>query len=190
MDILELLKGQLPDEALEKLAGSVGASPDQARKVTAMGIPILMEAMQRNASSPDGARALAGALDKHSKDAPVDPRSFLDGVDTADGAKILSHVLGGRKDQAENRLAGQAGLSSGQVDGMLSSLAPMLLGLLGQKKAGDTREEGIPGLLGSLMEQSGGGDLKKMAAGFLDADGDGSIMDDVGNLLGGFLKRK
>jgi len=189
MDIVDLLKGQLPEEALEILAGSAGVSRGQAKEVTQMGIPLLMEAMQRNASSPEGARALAGALDRHSKDIPADPRSFLAGVDTADGAKILSHVLGGRKDQAENRLAGRAGLDSGQVDGILSSLAPMLLSLLGQKKSGETREEGLPGLLGSLMEQSGGGDLKKIAAGLLDADGDGDIMDDVGNLLGGFLKR-
>jgi len=58
-----------------------------------------------------------------------------------------------------------------------------------QKSTQNVDAGGLGGLLGGLLGGSGGMDLGKIASGFLDSDGDGDIMDNVGDLLGGFLKK-
>ena len=191
MDLLKMVTEQLMDDGmLSKLGGTVGARPEQVRKVTQMGLPALMEAMGRNAKDPDGLEALMGALDQHQDDEVLDLDSFLSKVDKDDGAKILSHVLGGNSQRVQTNLARQSGMDPGQVSGILSQLAPMLLGALGQeKKRGNLDASNLIGMLAGGLGQGGNGGLKAMVTNLLDSDDDGSIIDEVGDLLGGFLKR-
>ncbi len=191
MDLLKKVTEQLLDEGtLSKLGGSVGARPEQVKKATQMGLPALMEAMGRNAKDPDGLSSLLGALDQHQDDDVLDLDSFLNKVDKDDGAKILSHVLGGNSQRVQTNLARQSGMDPGQVSGILTQLAPMLLGALGQeKKRGNLDASNLIGMLAGGLGQGGNGGLKAMVTNLLDADDDGSIIDEVGDLLGGFLKR-
>jgi len=81
-------------------------------------------------------------------------------------------------------------METGQVDGIMTQLAPLLLGALGQQKKQQRLDSaGIPGLLSGLLEKGGNGGIMGMVTNLLDADDDGSIIDDVGNLLGGFFKK-
>lgn len=192
MDFMSLIKDQLSNpDILAKLGNSVGADADQVSKVTQLGLPALLEGLNRNAQTQDGAEALAAALDQHKDDPVSDLSGFLRNVDQNDGAKILSHVFGGKKEKVQNNLAKQTGLQSGQVSGLLTQLAPMLLGALGnQKKEDNLDANGIAGLLpslGSLLGGSNSGGLSGIAS-LLDADKDGNIMDDLKGLLGKFLK--
>ena len=192
MDFMSLIKDQLNNpEILSQLGKTVGADADQVSKVTQLGLPALLEGLNRNAQTPDGAEALAAALDQHKDDSVNDLSGFLQNVDQNDGAKILSHVFGGKKDKVQNNLAKQTGLQSGQVSGLLTQLAPMLLGALGnQKKEDNLDASGIASLLpslGSLLGGSHSGGLSGIAS-LLDADKDGDIMDDLKGLLGKFLK--
>jgi hypothetical protein len=100
-------------------------------------------------------------------------------------AKILSQVIGGKKEKVQNNLAKQTGLQSGQVSGLLTQLAPMLLGALGnQKKRRQSGANGIAGLLPSLGSLLGGPIQAALSgiASLLDADKDGNIMDDLKGL--------
>ena len=131
-----------------------------------------------------------GALDHHQDDEVLDLDSFLSKVNKDDGAKILSHVLGGNSQRVQTNLARQSGMNPGQVSGILIQLAPMLLGALGQeKKRGNLDASNLIGMLAGGLGQGGNGGIKAMVTNLLDSDDDGSIIDEVGDLLGGFLKR-
>jgi hypothetical protein len=195
MNIQELIMKQLGNpQVLDQLGKTVGANPEQVQKVAQLGLPTLLEALNRNAGTPQGAQALAGALEQHQDVNVNDLPGFLQNVDTQDGAKILQHMLSGKSDRVQNNLARQTGLDGSQVSGLLQQFAPLLLGLLGnQKKAQNLDAAGIAGLTSQLTNTlggSGGGGLMGLAAQFLDVDKDGDIKDDLGKLLGGFLGKK
>lgn len=194
MDIMELITSQLNNpEALKKLSKSVNADESQVEQLTQLGVPVLLEALNRNASTPKGAAALADALDNHKDDNVSDLMVFFDNVDTADGAKILQHVLSDKNDKVHNTLAKQTGMDTNQVAGLLSQLAPLLLGALGnQKKEQNLDASGVSVLTSSLtgmLGQSEKGGLLGIAIQMLDADKDGSIVDDISNIIGKFLKK-
>lgn len=191
MDLMSLIKGQLNNPGvLNQLGQSIGADADQVSKLTQLGLPAMLEGLTRNAQTPEGAESLAKALDQHQDDSVDDLSGYFDNVDTDDGAKILDHVFGGKNTRVQNRLASQTGLDVGQVSGLLTKLAPMLLGALGnQKKEQNLDASGIASLLPSLGGLLGGGagGLSGITS-LLDADKDGDIMDDIQGLLGKFLK--
>jgi len=191
MDLMNLIKGQLNNPGvLSQLGQSIGADADQVSKLTQLGLPAMLEGLTRNAQTPEGAESLAKALDQHQDDSVDDLSGFFNKVDTDDGANILDHVFGGKNARVQNSLANQTGLDVGQVSGLLTKLAPMLLGALGnQKKEQNLDASGIAGLLPSLGGLLGGGSggLSGITS-LLDADKDGDIMDDIQGLLGKFLK--
>ncbi len=191
MDIIKLITSQLNNqETLNQLGQSVGANPDQVQKLTQMGMPMLLQALGQNASTQEGAAALSSALEQHQDDDVADINGFFKGVNTQDGAKILQHILPGKTEKVQQNLARETGLDAGQVSGLMTQLAPLLLGALGQQKKQQNLDvAGISGMLGGLLGQGGDKNMMGMVKNLLDADNDGNIMDDVGKLLGGFLKK-
>jgi len=191
MNLMDLISGQLNNPAaLNKLGQSVGANPEQVEQLAKIGLPTLMKALGQNASTPEGASALAKALEQHEEDDVDDLDGFLGKVDTNEGAKILQHVLGGKTQTVQKNLATQTGLKTDQVSGLLTQLAPLVLGALGQqKKSQNLDASGISNMLSGAMS-GGGNDLMGLASKILDADKDGDIMDDIGNLIGGFMKKR
>ncbi|HNR03401.1 MAG TPA: DUF937 domain-containing protein [Bacillota bacterium] len=190
MDIVKLLTNQLnsPD-TLKKLAGSVGVESSQAQKLTQLGIPAILQALGRNASTKEGAEALLGALDGHQKDEIEDLTGFLNKVDTNDGAKILQHIFSGNNKRVQENLARQTGLNTSQVSGIMTQLAPLMMGALGKKKKEENLDvSGVVGLLGGLMD-GGDNNLMGIVTNLLDSDNDGDVMDNIGDLLGGLFKK-
>jgi hypothetical protein len=193
MDIFKLLNEQMNDrETLDKLGGSVGAAPDQVQQLAQIGLPALLQALGRNAATSEGAASLASALDQHQDDDVDDLDGFLNNVDREDGAKMLQHIFGGNNARVENKLAQKTGMEMNQVSGLMAQLAPLLLGALAQqKKQQNVDQSGITDMLGGLLQQSAGSknNFMNMAMDLLDADNDGSIMDDLGGMFKGFMKR-
>ena len=185
MDILSILNTLQDNQAVNQLTRSVGCNSDQVRKAVELGLPMLMQAMNNNAKTPQGAASLAKALDQHKEDPVDDVLSFLKGVDVNDGKKILGHVFQQKNTSVQKNLAAQTGMSGNQVEN--------LLGALGKEKSQKGVDANgltsmipmIAGMLGSGSNQ----DLMGMATKLLDADGDGDIMDDVSKMLGGFFKK-
>jgi len=191
MDVLKLIIDQLNNpETLKKLGQTVGADPSQVQKVTQLGVPALLQALGNNAGNSDKANALANALDQHKDDDVEDIDGFLNKVNTNEGAKMLQHIFAGKNNSVQNKLASQSGLDSGQVTGLMSQLAPLLLGALGQqKKQQNLDASGLSGLLSGLLGSGGKNGLMGMVTNLLDSDDDGRIIDDVGDLLKGFMKK-
>lgn len=61
-----------------------------------MSIPALLQALEKNAKSKEGAESLANALENHKDDEVEDVKGFLNKVNTDEGDKILQHILGGK----------------------------------------------------------------------------------------------
>jgi hypothetical protein len=193
MDIFKLLNEQMSDsDMLDKLGRSAGAGPSQVQQLAQMGLPALLQALGRNASTSEGAASLAHALDQHQDDDVDDLDGFLNNVDREDGAKILQHIFADKNAGIQNRLAQKTGMETNQVMDIMEQLAPLLMGTLAQqKKQRNVDQSGIADLLGGMLQQGEGSNnnFMNMAMDLLDADNDGSIMDDLGGMFKGFMKR-
>ena len=65
MTQLNDLLAQLTRSTVVKSMGKqVSAQPDQVKQLIQLGLPTLLQAMNQNASTPQGAKALAKALDE------------------------------------------------------------------------------------------------------------------------------
>ncbi|EZH75827.1 hypothetical protein ATO12_03295 [Aquimarina atlantica] len=186
--ILDLLNSPMGKQIISGVSSQTGQSQDKTGDLLSMAMPVLMGAMQRNASTPEGASGLLGALTgKHTGGILDNLGGLFDGgVDqsvTNDGAGILGHILGNKQPAVENALSQKSGIDAGSVAQILKVAAPILLGVLGkQAKQNNVNDaNGLSGLLGSMS--GGGAKQQSLIESFLDADGDGSILDDVAGML-------
>jgi len=195
--ILDLISGPLGQQLISGVSQQTGQSSDKTSSVLTMALPILMGAMKRNASTPEGAQGLLSALSNKHDGGVLNNLSglFGGGVDQNvmdDGAGILGHILGSKQPQVENALSQKSGLDAGSVGTILKVAAPILMGFLGkqtqQQNVSDAN--GISNLLGGMLGGGAtGGKEQSLIESFLDSDGDGSILDDVaGMVLGGGKK--
>ena len=123
-----ILKALLADGALKALAGKTGLNEKQLKKLLPLALPLLLKMLTRNASDKEGAVSLLGALTQHTSKKTMQQQ--IAEADTADGAKIIGHILGKEKDASLLTLSNQSGLSQQQVSSVLSSIAPALLSVL------------------------------------------------------------
>ncbi|MGB0980989.1 MAG: DUF937 domain-containing protein [Winogradskyella sp.] len=191
--ILDVLNSDLGKTIISGVSGSTGTDPNKTSSVLTMALPVLMKAMERNASTPDGAQGIMGALNNKHDGSILDNLSglFGGGVDesvTNEGGKILGHILGQKQQGVEQVIGQKSGLDAGSVGQILKVAAPILMGVLGKqaKQNSLSSQNDLSGLLGGLL----GGNETKNEQSFLekvlDADGDGSVIDDVaGMVLGG-----
>lgn len=191
MDISSLFGMLMNKDVLENLGGSVGAKKDQVQKLINFGMPTIMKAMDRNAKSESGAESLYKALQQHQDDNVEEMARSINKVDTIDGSKILDHVFQDKQERVQMNLAKQTNMQQSQVSTVLSQLAPLVLGALGQQqKQQDVNASNLSGFLDSATQQAGDSGIMKIAERLLDRDKDGSVLDDVGRMFGNLFKRK
>lgn len=197
-DLMSGILSQLGPNGLSQIAGAIGVDEEKAGDAVAMALPALLGGMARNTKDPEGAQALAGALDNHD-DSVFGKISDL--VGSEDGAKILGHVLGNKQGAAQQRIAGGSGLDMGSVAKLLPMLAPLVMGYLSKQKKQNNL--GPDDLAGALQNERAKTEEKAPGLGglaaILDTDGDGFDLGDVtnlakgsgglGGLLGSILKR-
>ncbi len=197
--ILELLNSPMGKQIISGVSSQTGQSAGKTGDLLSMAMPVLMGAMQRNASTPEGASGLLGALSsgKHSGGILDNLGGLFEGgVDqnvTNDGAGILGHILGNKQPAVENALSQKAGMDAGSVGEILKVAAPILMGVLGKQASQNNVSDanGLASMLGGLSGAAQGSKQQSLIESFLDADGDGSILDDVaGMLLSGGGKKK
>ena len=151
MDLVSLLTKQLSDpKVLEQLGSSVGVDREKTQQVAQEALPALLGALQQNAANPDGAKALDKALEDHKDDQVDDILGFLKTVDTNDGAKMLQHIFGQQKETVQTNLAQKAGVGNNQVLDLLTQLAPLVLGALGNQKKQENKLD-LTNMIGSVL---------------------------------------
>ena len=194
--ILDLLNSDMGKQLISGASAQSGQSADKTSSVLNMALPFLLGAMKKNSATPDGAAGLLGALNGKHDGSILDNLGglFDGGVDDnvqQDGAGILGHILGDSQPKIENALSMKSGMDAGSVAQILKVAAPILLGVIGKQTRQNNVSDsnGLGDLLGGLM---GGGQAQEQSfiESLLDADGDGSIIDDVaGMVLGGDKKK-
>ena len=191
--ILDMIMGQLDGDKLQQLGRQAGTDEGKAREGLNAVIPVLLGAMERNASEGQGAQSLKNALERDHDGSILDQLgSYLDNPEQGNGSGILKHVLGDRKGKVEERLASRTNLEQGPLAKLMELAAPLVMGALGQKQKqeGGFSLDNITDMLSQQREESEkGGGLLGVAADLLDSDGDGDIMDDLGGIAGKLFGR-
>jgi len=195
--ILDLLGSDLGKSIISGVAGSTGNDTNKTSSVLTMALPVLMKAMQRNASTPQGAEGLMGAIQGKHDGSILDNLGglFGGGGDEEvknDGSKILGHVLGSRQHGVEKVISEKSGLDAGSVANILKVAAPILMGMIGKQaqQQNVSSSNGIGDLLGGLLGGNSAAKEQSFLESILDADGDGSIVDDVAGMVLGGAKKK
>ena len=195
--LLDLLNSPMGKQLISGVAGQTGQPENKTADVLSMAIPLLLGAMKKNvSSSPQGAQGLMNALSSKHNGSILDDLGglFGGGVNESvmsDGAGILGHVFGGKQPQVENALSQKSGMDAASIASILKIAAPIVMGFIGKQTAQNKVSDAsglnsmLGGLLGGQPQQN-----QSLITTLLDADGDGSILDDVAGMVMGGSKKK
>ncbi|MCP5088934.1 MAG: hypothetical protein GY952_19300 [Rhodobacteraceae bacterium] len=199
MSLLKLLEQAQGGQGLSQLASQFGLDENKAGELSGLLAPAIGSAAKERAAQ-GGLGDVLGALKGEGQGGLFDDAAQAAAPEgQAQGMAFLEQLMGGK--QGPEGLAGEAasrtGVDMATIMKFLPALAAMLQG--GMQKnmpdssinammggSGTGSSGGLGGLVSGLMGggKSGGPDLG-MLNGLLDADGDGSPLDDI---LGKFMK--
>ena len=170
MDFSQILQSQLREQLsgglIDVLQQQTGADKVATTKATSAAISTMMGALARNASTPDGANALANALDRDHDGSILDMiGGLMKGGREAPGQGMPTG--GGLMDLITGMAGG--GQQSSAGGGLLGGL---LGGMLGGGQQRRSSGGGLGDLIGGMMSQTRGND-------------GGGLGDLLGGLLGG-----
>jgi hypothetical protein len=193
-DISQLLSQQLAGGGTSQISHQIGADEDTTQHALSAAVPLLLSALANNASQPQGAQALHSALAKDHDGAIFnDMNGFLSNPQAANGAGILGHVLGDRRDTVQNGLAQGTGLDANSIGQLLEIAAPLVMGALGQQQQQQgLNPNSLSAYLGQQQQAAQASDpgLMGMLDNLLDANNDGSSLDDILRLAGNFFNSR
>ncbi len=193
--ILDLLQGPMGQMIIQGASAQLGQDSNKTQSAIQSAIPMLMGALKKNASNPDSAAGLLNALQKHDGSILDNVMDIFGGGNVnedviEDGDKILGHVLGEKKEVVATAIAKQNGLDMGSALNILKMAAPIVMGMLG-KQTRNTQVSNPTDLTNIIGNMIGGNKEAEQHTSFiekiLDADGDGSIIDDLFNMGKGFF---
>jgi len=198
MEMFQMIISQLQNGGLTEIAKKLGVSPVQAEKAAHGALPSLMTALankSKSASAANNDHGLLSLLDQNKDDSVMDDIMALvakGGPNSGDVTSLVSNILGGKSDKVVSELSKSSGINPAQAGGLLSMIAPLIMQTLSKTKTEDGLD--LAGMNSLLNTQKGRAQEKAKESGMgglldmLDADKDGSVMDDAMGLLGKFMK--
>ncbi|MGX7106486.1 DUF937 domain-containing protein [Hutsoniella sourekii] len=138
-------QGNQTQQDSQVLANRAGVDIKDLSKIAALGLPAILQGLNRNNQSQEGLDAFNQALNQHEQD--IDRYSssndLANKVDEQDGDKILGHVFND-KQSIIDRIADTLGLEPAAVKRVLILLAPIVLKYLAdQKRQGQLDADGV-----------------------------------------------
>ena len=158
MDLGSMMTDLLKDQAIKAISKKTGLDMGSSKSMAAKALPMLLWALKNNASNDSKKESLEKAVKNN--DGSI--LENLDNLDLKDGSKILGHIFGDKKEEAEKEVWDKS---------VLAALAPIVMGAL-WKANSDSGSSAWDLLKGDSV-------IMKMATWFLDKDWDGSITDDL-----------
>ena len=185
MAILDDITAQIQGNTLTQMSRQLGADEQATAQAISMALPMLIGGLAREAESPIGAQSINQALEEDHDGSLLDNVSPLFGPMTSgaadiavpralNGAGILEHVLGRKREPVQQGIGRAAGLNSQQIGRLLIMLAPLVMAYLGRRKrqtgAGaseisadlqaerqevERRAPGLGGILGQIFSRGG-----------------------------------
>ena len=180
MDLLNMLSGLMTDSSsIDALSQKTGTDSSQTKGIVEAALPMLIGALNKNASSEEGANSLMGALKQHTNTSSI--KDQIANADSEDGGKIIKHILGDEQKNALASISEKTGAGADKISSLLSNMAPSLLSSLSAVTSASSRKTSDSGSgLSSLLGILGGGSDKSESAGGL-----GSLLGGLGGLFGG-----
>ena len=130
--IVEGLMGQLlSGDNLSLMSKKVGTDDKSTKSALEMGLPLLLGAMNNNASKPEGAKAIMNGLAQMSKNNPMDNMaSYMSSPGSSQGPDMLSSILGSSLQPIQQTISKSTGMPPSVVGQLLSMALPLVLGSL------------------------------------------------------------
>jgi len=186
--LMDSITQSLGGDTMKQISRQLGADEGTTQAAIAAAVPLLLAGLARNSSSPDGASALHGALEKDHDGSILDNLGgFLGNAQSGPGGGILRHVLGERQPVAQQAVAKSSGLDAQRTAQLMLMLAPIVMAMIGRARRQKALDApGVAGMLGHEQEQlrQTQPGLMGLATRLLDKDGDGSITDELGGIAG------
>jgi hypothetical protein len=182
MDILNTILNAQNGGAVRQIGQMVGLEKEQTTTALAALLPALAAGFQRNLQGSGGVDALSAALAQGNHGRYLETPSTLgETTSLADGNGILSHVFGSKdvSRQVAARASSQTGIDPAILKKMLPIAAALMMGTLSRQ----TQSAGAPQAAGTS-----GTDFMSMLTPLMDANKDGSMLDDVTSMLGRFFR--
>ena len=182
MNLMDMILNGQNGELVRQMANNFQLDEGQTRSAMGALIPALSRGIDREASSAQGLEDLVGALGRgNHRQYLDDPASLGQAGAVVDGNGILGHLFGSK--EVSREVASRAAQSSGVDSGILKKMLPLL----------------ASAAMGAMAKQGFGNDASRLAGGqdsgigglltsFLDADKDGSAMDDILGMASRFLR--
>ena len=181
MNMLDVIMNAQGGNAVREAGAQVGLGEAETATALAALVPALAGGFQRNLQTPDGLSGLVAALAGGDHQRYIeDPAALADPGVVDDGNGILGHVLGSK--DASRALADRAANQTGLSPDVLKRLLPIAASLM---MAAFSRQQAQGGLTSATADDgTGAGGLLGMLTPLVDQNRDGSIIDDVGGMIG------
>jgi hypothetical protein len=195
------LLAQLQGAPIQQISQQLGADTTQTQTAVSAALPMLLGTLGQNASNPEGAQSLFGALQRdHAGNTDLGGLlgallgGAAGGSGQPDGASILAHIFGDKQDRAEQSLGQATGLGNGNAAQLLKILAPIVMAFLAKRLQGSPVDAGDLGAqLGQERDvaRQRGGAAGGLLGSLLDQDGDGQFgLTDLIKIGGGLLGKR
>lgn len=151
MSLIDLLTGNTSNQVAEQAENKFGISKTQVIALLAVAAPLIISYLRNKSQDANEAEALNNALDKDHDGSILDDATQAD-ARQAEGGSILSHIFGGEKQNVENQLSQNTGISIDKIGPVLSMLAPVIMGYIGrEKQQNNVGAGGLGDLLGGIL---------------------------------------
>ena len=176
MSLIDLITGNAGNQVASQAENKFGVSKNQIIALLAVAAPLVISYLRNKSNDANEAEALNNALDRdHDGSILNDPAQAE--AREAEGNSILDHIFGGNKASVENQLSQDTGISMSKIGPILSMLAPLIMGYIGQQKQqNQVSSGGLGDLLGGIL---GGAQSQAQA------QSSNPLNDILGQVLGG-----
>ena len=189
-NLLTDLLGNIGGDTLSKIGQETGIPAGKESDLGKKVFATLLKSMGENISQKDGeADKISQTLEKHHSNG-FDLNSILSGQ--GGGDKIIGHILGKNTEKIFDNFAKNEGLDKNKTKTLFETMAPLFMGSLSKTKEKINADSGI---LGEMIKMSGSmTNIGKVKQGsflsFFDSNKNGSILDEILNLIMKFFKKK
>lgn len=201
MGLIDLLTGNTGNQVAEQAENKFGISKTQVIALLAVAAPLIISYLKNKSQDASEAEALNNALDKDHDGSILDDVSQAD-ARQSEGGSILNHIFGGEKQNVENRLSQNTGISIDKIGPILSMLAPIIMGYIGkEKQQNNVGAGGLGDLLGGILGNASNesqqqhsrplNDILGSVLGGGNSQSSGNPLNDIlGSVLGGNDQKK
>jgi hypothetical protein len=189
--ITQMITQKVGGAAAGMLAQRLGISESTAQRAVQLAVPVIVAALARNASQPQGAEDLHQAVASDHDGSILDQlTSYIGNPQAANGSGILTHVLGGDRPAVESNLAQATGMDQDSAGNLLEMVAPLVMGAVGREQQQNGLDpNGLSQFLAQQQQaQPADPGLMGSISSMLDSNRDGSVTDDLSRIAGNFFK--